>query len=245
MTAQLGEPCIDVTALATRTHAELREFAPAPRYVPTELAIAVGLNGRTRLHAQAIGLGLDDLTAECRLVTIRGLTATIFNCLIVPDLPGRTPLFVADMLASHDELRIGFFDVQVPGVSDALRECVAAETWKLVGRYAHLPADDPPTWAVAHSTGAYLCCRPEGAEQAAELLEAYWDYLSLWIQMARHPSAAETAPPEGAARALAAMFEEHLSSAPNRPYLERQFGTHWAHRFCNEFLYREAGGDRT
>lgn len=242
MTAMTGESRMDVAGLATSTRMDLARWAPTPRSLPLELAIAVGLNGRSKLNAEAWGLTVGDVSAECRLVTIRGISATIFNCLIVPDEPGRTPILVADFLANHDELRLAFLDVQVPGIAATTRGLVAEAGYGLLRRYAHLPGDDPPEWAVAHSTGAYLCVRPAGPEQALQLLDAYRDYLGLWVELAAGGEPFDRMPMPQAAAALAAMFHEHLESAPNLPFLDRQFGSAWARRFCDQFLYRVPNG---
>jgi hypothetical protein len=239
MTALVSDTSFDISTLAGATCDRLHDVSPKPIAVPDDLASALGVNGRTTLRALAYRLVAGEVAAECRLVTIRGLTTTIFNCLIVPEVPGSLPLFVADVLGNHGDVRLGFFDIQTPGLSGPARDEVAAATWELVESYADLPGDDPPAWAVAHSPGAYLCCRPTEPAHATALRDAYRDYLELWLRLAwtlRYP------PDPDAARALGEMMREHLASAPNFAYLERQFGRTWADRFCNEFLYRECRG---
>lgn len=167
--------------------------------------------------------------AEARLVRIRGNSVSIFNCLIFPFCPDRSPVFVAELLVTGGQLRLAFLDVQTPGLRDPSIAC--SRTAELAKRYGGLNHREPaPRWALEFSSGYPAYLRPTGQVEIP-MTELYSDYLRVWADLT------QAAPPQPSSE-LDSFKRLHRDESPVADYLTRVFGEAWASRFMNGFLYR-------
>jgi hypothetical protein len=201
----------------------LRDFSFQPQTLPAELA-----------QAQAAHLSLQafcwqNALAEVRLVRIRGKAASILNCLIFPHCPQRSPVFVAELLATGGQLRLAFVDVQTPGMLDT--RPILQQTARLAQRHAAMNHPEPaPRWAMTYSSGSPLYLRPT-TQRELPMTDLYSDYLRVWSEFAQPQ-------PPCSSPELQAFKDHHLNESPVSEYLSRVFGSSWASRFLIEFLYR-------
>ena len=214
---------IALDACQSYMEAWLREFSFLPQSLPAELA-----------QAQAAHLSLQaycwqNALAEVRLVRIRGKAASIFNCLIFPHCPERSPVFVAELLATGGQLRLAFVDVQTPGMLNT--RPILQQTARLAQRHAAMNHPEPaPRWAMTYSSGSPLYLRPT-TQRELPMTDLYSDYLRVWSEFAQPQ-------PPCSSPELQAFKEHHLLESPVSEYLSSVFGSNWVSRFLIEFLYR-------
>lgn len=195
------------------------------------LAQAEGQEGRFQLRASCWRRE----GAEARVVRIRGGATGIYNCLIFPERPEAVPVFVAELLVTGGGLRVAFIDLQVPGLGEVCRGSVVEKAKALARRYGHRNTREPaPNWAVEYSAAEAAYIRPSNPEEE-NVTELYLEYLDTWADSSAGEGSGD---PAGARVALGRFKRHHREEAPVGNYLGRVFGTSWAARFLDTFLYQ-------
>jgi len=203
---------------------------------PPEWAIAAGAAGQVRLTAARWRIAPEsDPLGDCRVARLTG-AADGFLALISPAQPGRLPVLSAELFAVQGRPQLACLDLLAPGLPPELRDEVAEQTTVLSIRHAmFLPRDEPPPpWAVDESPGGYLFTRVNRPETLPRLIQAFEDYLNIWLDFAH------ATPPESVvATTVAVAWSAFRRARANREsFLQRFFGDVWTARFLTEFWYQ-------
>lgn len=206
--------------------------------LPAELAQA-GSPGRMQLTAECWLVGWPEPLAELRLVTILGQASEIHNAWLFPAQPAVLPVFASEILVFGRRPRLAFIDVQAPTLHpDLLPQLVAALT-TVQQRYQHCQcSEQPPAWATHGSTGAWLYARTDEPTMLPALLQAYRDYLAVWLNFAQLHSKERDLLITPSDDRYMQYKRNHATHTPGRIFLAKVFGQVWTESFFEQFLYR-------
>lgn len=173
--------------------------------------------------------------ASARCAIIGSPKIEFINLMIFPKQSRQAPIFASEIILFGSKVHVAVIDHQTPEPNGPLRPEIGKLLQPLQTHYASKlsPGGEFPDWARQHFTPWCIYSRPVHSSETSTVCSAFCTYLDLWLNswLPRLNSIPEDQ------SLMNAYLHHHKVNLPGRVFLDKAFGTEWAERYLNEFLY--------
>lgn len=216
------------TTLRLLAHFPMRRCIPAPEFRERDALNGNGAN--LKFHDIEIeGIG------QLRVTLIEGGKAQIFNAMVFPNSVERLPVFASEIVVFGGKVRVAVIDLQPLCNFIRMRYWMTEQISPLRALYSDLPQEEKmPEWCLSHFTPHSIFTRSNEEHSISRILEAYIEYLDLFVELALGTWSAK---PALDCRLLREYKDHHITHTPGLPFLGKMFGEDWTHRYLREAMY--------